>query len=163
MKINATKYWLTLAAGTAMVMMMQTTSPAATLVSRYSFNETSGTNATDSVGGYTAALRGGTSFDGAGKVVLNGTNSYVNLPSAQLSSVTAMTPNARNTTTSNAAGPVVVRKAIAAINPAVTVRSMRRSGARGRAGRLHRNNRPVSSPFHGRRGEHLSSGMLRER
>lgn len=94
MKINATKYWLTIAATGAMVVMTQITSPAATLVSRYSFNETSGTNATDSVGGYTATLRGGTSFDGAGKAVLNGTNSYVNLPSAQLGGLTAVTLDA---------------------------------------------------------------------
>lgn len=64
---------------------------AANLVSRYSFNETSGTNAVDSAGGFTATLRGGTTFDGAGKVALNGTNSYVNLPSAQLSGLTAVT------------------------------------------------------------------------
>src|ERR1035437_5399730 len=75
----------------ASLILMQLSASAANLVSRYSFNETSGTNATDSVGGYTATLRGGTSFNGAGKVVLNGTNSYVNLPSAQLSGLTAIT------------------------------------------------------------------------
>lgn len=86
--------WPVVAASCAMVLMMQTTSPAANLVSRYSFNETSGTNAYDSVGGYTATLRGGTAFDGAGKVVLNGTNSYIDLPPAQLSGLTAITIDA---------------------------------------------------------------------
>jgi hypothetical protein len=77
-----------LLAGTAL------SASAATLVSRYSFTEASGTNAADSVGGYTAHLNGGCSFDGAGKVVLNGTNSYVSLPPAQLSGVTAITLDA---------------------------------------------------------------------
>jgi regulation of enolase protein 1 (concanavalin A-like superfamily) len=65
--------------------------PLPPLIHRYSFNETSGTNATDSVGGLTATLRGGASFDGAGKVVLNGTNSYVNLGGGLLSGLTSAT------------------------------------------------------------------------
>ena len=64
---------------------------AASLVSRYSFSEASGTSAADSIGGFTATLNGGSSFDGAGKVVLNGTGSYVSLPPAQLSGLTAVT------------------------------------------------------------------------
>jgi hypothetical protein len=75
----------------ASLILMQLSASAATLVSRYSFNETSGTNATDSVGGRTATLRGGTSFDGAGKVVLNGTNSYVNLGGGMFSGLTSAT------------------------------------------------------------------------
>ena len=77
----------------AICVLTQLSGSAATLVSRYSFNETSGTNAADSVGGYTAKLYGGSSFN-AGKVVLNGTNSYVSLPPAQLNGLTAMTLDA---------------------------------------------------------------------
>lgn len=80
-----------LAASCALVAMTQWTVSAANLVSRYSFNETSGTNAFDSIGGYTAILRGGASFNGAGKVVLNGTNSYIDLKPTQLSGLTAIT------------------------------------------------------------------------
>ncbi len=94
MKIKPIQFWPTLAASGAMILLMQMASPAANLVSRYSFNEASGTNVTDSVGGYTATLRGGSSFDGTGKVVLNGTNSYVNLPSAQLNGLSAITMEA---------------------------------------------------------------------
>jgi hypothetical protein len=78
-------------AGCGLLLATQWTTSAATLVSRYSFNETSGTNAADSVGGYTGTLRGGSSFNGAGKVVLNGTNSYIDLKPAQLSGLTAIT------------------------------------------------------------------------
>jgi alpha-L-fucosidase len=54
--------------------------PAA-LVHRYSFNETSGTTAYDSVGGANGTLNGGATFDGSGEVVLNGTSgTYVSLP-----------------------------------------------------------------------------------
>jgi len=91
MKKQLSSLWAK-AAGTGILLLaMQTAVTAATLVSRYSFTETTGTNAVDSVGGYTATLRGGTTFDGAGKVVLNGTNSYVNLPAAQLNALTVMT------------------------------------------------------------------------
>lgn len=91
MKTNPKTFWSTVVASGAMVLMMQLTAPAANLVSRYSFSETSGTSAADSIGGYTGTLNGGTSFDGAGKVVLNGTGSYVSLPPAQLSGLTALT------------------------------------------------------------------------
>lgn len=95
MKFNAMKHGLTLAATGAMVLMTQITSPAATLVSRYSFSETTGTNATDSVGGYTAPLKGAAAFNGSGSVVLNGASgAYVSLPAAQLSGLTAMTIDA---------------------------------------------------------------------
>ncbi|HEU5072249.1 MAG TPA: LamG-like jellyroll fold domain-containing protein [Verrucomicrobiae bacterium] len=68
---------------------------AATLVSRYSFSGTNGTNVVDSVGGYTGTLRGAAAFDGSGSVVLDGTSgTYVSLPPAQLSGLTALTIDA---------------------------------------------------------------------
>jgi hypothetical protein len=73
------------------IMIMTLAAPAASLVSRYSFSETSGTNASDTIGGYTATLSGGSSFDGAGRVVLSGTKPFVSLPTAQLSNLTVVT------------------------------------------------------------------------
>ena len=78
-----------------MLLMLPTASFAATLVSRYSFNETSGTTAVDSVGGYNATLNGTMAFNGSGQVVLDGSNgSYVGLPPAQLSGLSAITIDA---------------------------------------------------------------------
>jgi hypothetical protein len=94
MKTNTKSFWPVLAASCAMFLATQMAAPGASLVSRYSFTEASGTSAADSIGGYTATLNGGTSFDGAGKVVLNGTASYVSLPPAQLSGLTAITMDA---------------------------------------------------------------------
>jgi hypothetical protein len=91
MKMQSANIWFKAVGVSALLLAMQMAVSAANLVSRYSFNATSGTNAVDSAGGYTATLRGGSSFNGTGKVVLNGTNSYVNLPSAQLSGLTAIT------------------------------------------------------------------------
>lgn len=89
----------------------------ATLVHRYSFNEASGTTASDSVGGATwnGTLQGsGTAFNGSGKVVLTGaTNnpvlgdgiaSYVSLPAGLVSNmneITVETWASFATTTSN--------------------------------------------------------------
>ena len=76
----------------------------ATLVHRYSFNETSGTTASDSVGGsaWNGTLEGsGTAFNGSGQVVLTGaTNnpiladgiaSYVSLPAGLVSNMNEIT------------------------------------------------------------------------
>jgi hypothetical protein len=94
MKTNTKSFWPVRAVSCALLLATQMAAPAASLVSRYSFNESSGTSAADSIGGYTATLNGGTSFDGAGKVALNGTGSYVSLPPAQLSGLTAVTIDA---------------------------------------------------------------------
>jgi autotransporter-associated beta strand protein len=59
---------------------------------RYSFNEASGTNVSDSIGGANGTLLGNAVFNGTGQVVLNGTSStYVNLPSNLLSGLTNVT------------------------------------------------------------------------
>ena len=95
MKTKTMNSWMAVAASGAMALLMQTSSPAATLVSRYSFNETSGTSAHDSVGSYTATLNGAAAFNGSGQVVLNGASgAYVSLPPAQLSGLTAITIDA---------------------------------------------------------------------
>ncbi|MGA9779505.1 MAG: LamG-like jellyroll fold domain-containing protein [Verrucomicrobiia bacterium] len=89
----------------------------ATLIHRYSFNETSGTTASDSVGGpaWNGTLEGsGTVFNGTGQVVLTGaTNnlilgdgiaSYVSLPAglvSNLSEITIETWASFNPTTTN--------------------------------------------------------------
>ena len=68
--------------------------PAA-LVHRYSFNETSGTSANDSVGGANGTLNGGATFDGSGDVVLNGTSgTYVSLPANLLTGFSKVTIDA---------------------------------------------------------------------
>ncbi len=74
---------------------------AAPLVHRYSFNESSGTTASDSVGGANGNLMGGATFNGSGQVVLNGaTNnpiladgvaSYVSLPAGLVSNMNQIT------------------------------------------------------------------------
>lgn len=66
--------------------------PLATLIHRYSFSETSGTTAADTVGGADATLQGTAAFDGAGNVVLDGTSGcYVSLPVGVLTNLTAVT------------------------------------------------------------------------
>jgi hypothetical protein len=73
------------------LLIMPLAASAAALVSRYSFNETSGTSAADSIGGYTATLaNSNVYFNGAGSVILNRTNSYISLPTAQLSNLTVV-------------------------------------------------------------------------
>jgi hypothetical protein len=92
MKIQFHSLWSKVAGAGIFLLGMQMAVSGANLVSRYSFNETSGTNAVDSVGGYTAALKGAAAFDGSGDVVLDGTSgTYVSLPPAQLSGLTAFT------------------------------------------------------------------------
>lgn len=68
---------------------------AATLISRYSFNETSGTTVSDSVSGLDGSLQGAAVFDGSGSAVLDGTGgTYVGLDPASLSGLTAVTLDA---------------------------------------------------------------------
>jgi hypothetical protein len=67
-------------------------SPLPPLIHRYSFNETSGTIAHDSVGGANGTLKGGAIFDGSGHVVLNGTSgTYVSLPGNLLAGLSNVT------------------------------------------------------------------------
>jgi aryl-phospho-beta-D-glucosidase BglC (GH1 family) len=62
------------------------------LIHRYSFNETSGTIAHDSIGGANGTLNGGAIFDGSGHVVLNGTSgTYVSLPGNLLAGLSNVT------------------------------------------------------------------------
>jgi hypothetical protein len=68
---------------------------AASLVSRYSFSETSGTAAADSISGFNGTLQGAAAFNSSGSVVLNGNSgTYVSLPPAQLNGLTAITLDA---------------------------------------------------------------------
>jgi alpha-L-fucosidase len=68
------------------------TSPLAALIHRYSFNETSGTVAHDSIGGADGTLNGSAAFDGNGRVVLNGTSgTYVALPGNLIAGLTNVT------------------------------------------------------------------------
>jgi len=65
---------------------------SATLIHRYSFNETSGTTASDSVGGANGTLTGSAVFNGTGQVVLNGTvGSAVQLPAGILTNMDEVT------------------------------------------------------------------------
>ncbi|HZI33503.1 MAG TPA: LamG-like jellyroll fold domain-containing protein, partial [Candidatus Binatia bacterium] len=67
-------------------------SPLPPLIHRYSFNETSGTIAHDSVGGADGALMGAATFDGNGHVVLNGASgTYVSLPGNLIAGLTNLT------------------------------------------------------------------------
>ena len=67
-------------------------SPLPPLIHRYSFNESSGTIAHDSVGGANGTLNGGAIFDGSGHVVLNGTSgTYVSLPGNLLAGLSNVT------------------------------------------------------------------------
>jgi alpha-L-fucosidase len=67
-------------------------SPLPTLIHRYSFNETNGTTARDSVGGANGTLHGGAQFDGSGHVTLNGApGTYVSLPGRLLAGLSNVT------------------------------------------------------------------------
>jgi regulation of enolase protein 1 (concanavalin A-like superfamily) len=67
-------------------------SPLPALIHRYSFNETSGTVAHDSIGGADGTLNGSAVFDGNGRVVLNGTSgTYVSLPANLLAGLSNVT------------------------------------------------------------------------
>jgi hypothetical protein len=67
----------------------------ATLIHRYSFNEASGTTASDSVGGATwnGTLQGAAAFNGTGQVVMNGAANadYVQLPAGIISNMNEVT------------------------------------------------------------------------
>jgi alpha-L-fucosidase len=66
--------------------------PLPALIHRYSFNETSGTTANDSVGSANGTLNGTAAFDGNGRVVLNGTSgTYVSLSGGLLTGLTSVT------------------------------------------------------------------------
>jgi len=68
------------------------TTPATGLIHRYSFNETSGTIAHDSIGGANGTLNGSAIFDGSGHVVLNGiSGTYVSLPGNLLAGLSNVT------------------------------------------------------------------------
>jgi Concanavalin A-like lectin/glucanases superfamily len=60
--------------------------PTASLAHRYSFDEASGTTASDSIGGANGTLNGGSSFSG-GSVVLDGASGYVALPAGTISAL----------------------------------------------------------------------------
>jgi hypothetical protein len=81
----------TIGAFSSSVVITVTASPVS-LVHRYSFSETTGSNAVDSVGGPTWD---GTLFDaaslGGGKVTLDGTNGYVQLPPGILTNMDSVT------------------------------------------------------------------------
>jgi len=66
--------------------------PLPKLLHRWNFNETNGATAFDSVGGANAALQGGATFDGLGRVVLDGTSgAFVALPGVLLAGLTSVT------------------------------------------------------------------------
>jgi len=66
--------------------------PLAPLTHRWSFNETSGATAVDSVGGADGTLQGTATFDASGNVILDGTSGcYVSLPVGVLTNLTAVT------------------------------------------------------------------------
>jgi hypothetical protein len=70
-------------------------SPLPPLIHRYSFNETSGSTAHDSVGGADGTLNGTAAFDGGGRVALDGTSgTYVTLPANFLTGLSAVTIDA---------------------------------------------------------------------
>ena len=67
-------------------------SPLPALIHRWSFNETSGTIAHDSIGSADGTLNGSAAFDGSGRVVLNGTSgTYVSLPGNLLAGLSNVT------------------------------------------------------------------------
>jgi alpha-L-fucosidase len=68
------------------------TSPLPSLIHRWNFNEAAGTVASDSVGGANGALIGSATFDGNGRVFLNGTSgTYVSLPANLIAGLTDVT------------------------------------------------------------------------
>jgi hypothetical protein len=67
-------------------------SPPPPLLHRYSFNETGGIIAHDSIGGANGTLEGSAQFDGLGHAVLNGTSgTYVSLPGGLLAGLSNVT------------------------------------------------------------------------
>jgi Concanavalin A-like lectin/glucanases superfamily/Bacterial Ig-like domain (group 2) len=77
-----------------------------TMLDRYSFNETSGNTAVDSIAGQNGTLNGTATFNGSGQAVLDGTvGTWVDLP-AQLISPTRVTANAVTLETWATANPV---------------------------------------------------------
>jgi hypothetical protein len=92
MKMQNTNIWFKAVGVGVLLLTMQMAVSAANLVSRYSFNATSGTTAVDSVGGFNGTLQGAAAFNGSGSVTLNGSSgTYVSLPPAQLSGLMAIT------------------------------------------------------------------------
>lgn len=68
------------------------TTPLPSLIHRWAFNEAAGTVASDSVGGANGALIGSATFDGGGRVVLNGASgTYVSLPANLIAGLTNVT------------------------------------------------------------------------
>jgi alpha-L-fucosidase len=66
--------------------------PLPALIHRYSFNETSGVIAHDSVGGANGSLMGNATFNGTGRVALDGTSgTYVSLPGNLLAGLSNVT------------------------------------------------------------------------
>jgi hypothetical protein len=94
MKQHNRTWWIARYASCVAVMAMPLALSAATLVSRYSFTETSGTAAADSVGGYTGTLNGGCTLDGTNVFLDGASGSYISLPPAQLSGVSNITVDA---------------------------------------------------------------------
>jgi len=68
------------------------TTAHADLLNRYSFNETSGTTASDSVGGANGTLLNSAAFNGTGQVVLtgNGGSDYIQLPAGLITNLTSV-------------------------------------------------------------------------
>jgi hypothetical protein len=65
---------------------------AVTLKHHYTFNQTAGeTNVIDSAGSQNGEIRGGGTFTGDGKLQLNGTDAYVNLPNNLVTGFTSIT------------------------------------------------------------------------
>jgi uncharacterized protein YjdB len=72
--------------------LVQVSATSLSLTHRYSFNDAAGSPvAVDSVGHADAILNGGASLDGAGHLVLDGTNGYAILPSPLVSTMTNLT------------------------------------------------------------------------
>lgn len=91
MKMQSANIWFKAVGVSVLLLAMQMAVSAANLVSRYSFNATSGTTAVDSAGGYNGTLQGAAAFNGSGSVVFNGSSgTYVSLPPAQLNGLTAI-------------------------------------------------------------------------
>lgn len=89
--MNKTRTTTHLAAVAAGILIAGVSAQAQTLIHQWNFNETSGTTATDSVGGANASLLGAATFNGSG-VTLNGTSgTYINLGGGLLSSLTSAT------------------------------------------------------------------------
>jgi hypothetical protein len=100
MKIHVTKSHRSLLWSATLLIALQLSANAAILTNRYSFNETSGTNASDSISGQTATLVNGAAFDGVGNVGLvnpgvisdsSANPQYVALPPNLCSNLTAVT------------------------------------------------------------------------